>query len=53
MPSEPNQVVADGTRSILPAPENAEPSPDSLYQSLEAKVQALWPHDDLAPFRKG
>ena len=52
MPSEPSQVVTAGTQPILPAPENAESSPDSLYQSLEAKVQALWPRDDLALFRK-
>lgn len=52
MPSEPSQVVADGTQSTLPARETAESLADSLYHSLEAKVQALRPRDDLAPFRK-
>jgi len=52
MPSEPSQVVAAGTQSILPAPETAEPPVESLYNSLEAKVQALRPRDDLAPLRK-
>jgi hypothetical protein len=53
MSSDPNQVVAAGTQSTPPEQETAESLAESLYNSLEAKVQALRPRDDLAPLRKG
>lgn len=52
MSSEPSQAVVAGKRSLLTAPESADALVESLYDSLEAKVQALRPRDDLAPLRK-
>jgi GTP pyrophosphokinase len=52
MPSEPSQAVAAGKEPFLSAHQTADPLVDSLYASLEAKVQELRPRDDLSPLRK-
>jgi GTP pyrophosphokinase len=52
MPSEPSKAIAPGKQVVLPAPETAPPSVESLYNSLEAKVRAFRPRDDLALLQK-
>lgn len=52
MPSEPSQALASGIQAPPRLTGSADRAVDSLYSSLEEKVRALRPREDLSPLRR-